>query len=162
MRVQKLTCSKDGFLVTTTLASVILLKAVMASTTLGSRYFKAGETHLVILVAILLSSTWLITFDWIPLALELNLLWLSDDLLSWRRLNHQPGPWLAGLSSLPIVWHIWKGDFYEWLERLHSERGSIIRKSDIYRVWLPSLTLTLTQALGLIDFRHPTRASSAN
>ncbi|KAI5276007.1 hypothetical protein E4T47_01031 [Aureobasidium subglaciale] len=99
----------------------------MASTTLGSRCFKAGETHLVVLVAILLSSTWLTTFDWIPLALELNLLWLSDDLLSWRRLNHQPGPWLASLSSLPIVWHIWKGDFYEWLERLHSERGSIVR-----------------------------------
>ncbi|KAI4791506.1 hypothetical protein E4T45_12946 [Aureobasidium sp. EXF-8846] len=96
----------------------------MASTTLGSRYFKAGETYS---FAILLSSTWLITFDWIPLVLELNLLWLSDDLLSWRRLNHQPGPWLAGLSSLPIVWHIWKGDFYEWLERLHSERGSIVR-----------------------------------
>lgn len=102
----------------------------MAGATLRHRYSGKIDTvrSLALSAVLLLSTIWLVARSWLFLPIELNLLWLSDDLLSWRRLSHQPGPWFADLSSLPIVWHVWKGDFYDWLERSHKRHGSIIRE----------------------------------
>jgi hypothetical protein len=134
----------------------------MASMTLIQRYSRiyVARYLIVLPVVLLLSRTRFIICNRKLLALGFNLLWLFDDLLSWRRLSDHPGPWFASLSSLPTVWHIWKGDFYEWLECLHSKHGSTIRKSHIHQIWLPSLTLT--RVSDLIDFPHMMSTSSAH
>ncbi|KAI5235596.1 hypothetical protein E4T42_09669 [Aureobasidium subglaciale] len=64
---------------------------------------------------------------WKQLALMLNFLWAYDDITSWRRNHRSPGPWFATISSLPLLYHVLKGDFYEWLERLHGRYGSRVR-----------------------------------
>lgn len=160
--IRELIILEEGFLFHSVLASMIMIRASMAGTTLAHRYSKSDEPvrPSVLLVVILLSTILLLTRNWIFLSIELNLLWLSDDLLSWKRLSHHPGSWFAGLSSAPIVWHIWRGDFYEWLEQWHRKQGSIVRESHVHPVCLS--LLTPTQVLDPIDSRHLMQTSFAN
>lgn len=103
----------------------------MAITTLCNRYFlDEGATHPRIPLLVLpLCIIWVTACDWAFLTVPFYALWLSDDILSWRRLRYHPGPWFAGISSLPTLWHIRKGDFYHWQQRSHKKHGGIALKS---------------------------------
>jgi len=159
--VHKLINLEESLLVSLMLASMIFVRASMAGVTISRRYLRMNKAILppALLLGILLSTISLIPRGSMFLTIGLNLLWVSDDLLSWRRLSHHPGSSFAGLSSLPLVWHIWKGDFYEWLEHSHRRWGRIIRVSHIHPSCL--LLLTSTQASGLTDSQHLTLISFA-
>ena len=113
------------------LASIVVLRASMAITTLCNRHFlDEGATHPRIPLLVLpLCIIWVTACDWAFLTVPFYALWLSDDILSWRRLRYHPGPWFAGISSLPTLWHIRKGDFYDWQQRSHKKYGGIARES---------------------------------
>jgi hypothetical protein len=70
----------------------------------------------------------------------LNFLWICDDVLSWQRNHQSPGPWLAGVSSIPLIYYVQKGDFYEWLEGLHKRYGDRVRVYAQSHVVSPDLT----------------------
>lgn len=112
-------------------ACIVVLRASMAITTLCNRYFlDEGATHSRIPLLVLpLCIIWVSACDWAFLTVPFYALWLSDDILSWRRLKYHPGPWFAGVSSLPTLWHIRKGDFSDWQQRSHKRYGSIVRES---------------------------------
>lgn len=154
LSVHKLINLEESLLVSSMLASMIFVRASMVGATFNRRYLRTNKAllHPVLLLGILLSTISLVPRDSMSLTIGLNLLWVSDDLLSWRRLSHHPGSSFAGLSSVPLVWHIWKGDFYEWLEHSHRRWGRIIRESHIHPSCL--LLLTSTQASGLTGSQH--------
>lgn len=90
---------------------------------------------------------------WKQLVLMLNLPWAYDDITSWRRNHRSPGPWFAAISSLPLLYHVVRGDFYEWLEHLHGRYGSRVRAYASIRLRRPNL-LTVAQALDRTDSRQ--------
>ncbi|KAF5869440.1 putative cytochrome p450 family protein [Botrytis fragariae] len=54
-------------------------------------------------------------------------LYCAVSRLFFHPLNGYPGPLLSRLSSLPVLYHAWKGDLHYHLFRLHLKHGKCVR-----------------------------------